>query len=116
MANKNKNTKNTYEIPNFKPLKWFDDKPRPYDGKINRSEAEDDVWVHGKERLYIKYFVTRGASAETDDKWYIRIGFPVDAIHEEVDSMEQGKMICEHYRKLFWKEFWAEMMDNIFDV
>ena len=116
MANKNKNTKNTYEIPNFKPLKWFDDKPCDYDGRINRSEAEDDVWVQGKDRLYIKYFVTCGASKETYNKWYIRIGFRSEAVNEEVSSMEEGKIICEHYRKLFWKEFWAEMMDSIFDV
>ena len=106
---------NNIKVPVLKPLQWWDDKPRPYDGKINCSNATDDVWVHGKERVYISYYVTRGASKETDNKWYIRISFPATPLHEEVSSMEEGKIICAHYRKLFWEEFYREMMKKIFE-
>lgn len=100
---------------NIKKLQWTDEKPRLLDGKTNGSTAIDDVWLRDRHRLYIRYDVHRGASMETDDNWSIFIQFPSKSFKEPVDSMEDGKIVCEHYRKMFWKDFYKKMMDEIFD-
>lgn len=92
----------------LKPLIWTNDKPR-FDGKINRTSANDDVWVHDKIRIYNSYCVSRGALPETDDELYIYIQFGNNTIKEEVSSFEKGKIICEHYRQEYWKKLMAEI-------
>lgn len=107
--------KNSIKVPKMKPLEWYDEKPRPFDGKSNGSMAEDDVWVKDRERLYIRYDVRRGANAETDNQWSIFIQFPSKTVRESVESCEAGKIICSHYRKMFWENFYKEMIFHIFN-
>lgn len=106
--------RNDIKVPEIKTLDWHNERPR-FDGKINGSVAEDDVWIKDRERMYIRYDVRRGASKETDDQWHILIQFPSKIIQENVESFEAGKIICAHYRKLFWEEFYRKMMETIFE-
>lgn len=105
--------KNDIKVPEIKSLNWQDERPR-FDGKINGSTAIDDVWLKDRERMYIRYDVRRGASMETDNQWHILIQFPDKSIKENVESFEAGKIICAHYRKLYWEGFYRELMRTIF--
>lgn len=100
----------------LKKLEWYDEPGRPFDGKSNGSMAEDDVWPKNRQtRLCIRYDVRRGASKETDNQWSILVQFPTKSIHEKVDSLDSGKIICEHYRRLFWEEFYKTLTESIFE-
>lgn len=106
---------NKLNIPEIRPLVWSEEHPRP-DGKINGATAIDDVWVKDRTRLYIDYHVRRGAAPGTDDQWHILIQFPTHTINEKVESYEAGKIICSHYRRMFWECFYKEMMNKIFKI
>lgn len=106
--------RNNIKVPEIKTLEWYNERPR-FDGKINGAMAEDDVWLKNRDRIYIRYDVRRGASAETDDQWHILIQFPSKTVQKSVESFEVGKVICAYYRKLFWEDFYREMMKNIFE-
>lgn len=100
----------------LRKLERYDEPGRLFDGKSNGSMAEDDVWPKNSQtRLYIRYDVRRGASKETDNQWNILVQFPAKSIHEKVDSLESGKIICEHYRRLFLEEFYKTLTESIFD-
>lgn len=100
----------------LKSLNWYDEPGRPFDGKSNGSVAYDDVKVGDNlwHRCYISYNVRRGSSAETDNKWFILIQFPNKSIREEVNSLEEGKIICEHYREVFWNILYDKITKQIF--
>lgn len=100
----------------LKPLQWYDEPGRPFDGKSNGSVAYDDVKV-GKDlwhRCYISYNIRRGVTEETDNEWTILVQFPNRSIREKVNSLEEGKIICEHYRNLFWSDFFEKIKKQIF--
>lgn len=99
-----------------KEMCWHDEPGRPLDGKSNGSIAVDDVWIENRIRIYIDYNVRRGPSSETDNRWFVYINFGrhEEAIHEEVSSLEEGKLICAHYREVFWKNLIEKIYNCIF--
>lgn len=99
----------------LRKLEWYDEPGRLFDGKSNGSMAVDDVYPKNAPiRIYIRYDVRRGASEATDNQWHIFIHFPSESKHEQVESLEAGKTICEHYRRLFWEEFYKTLTKSMF--
>lgn len=98
-------------------LKWYYAPGRPLDGKTNGSCAADDIlWMDGKNRIYIRYDVVRGATEANDNQWYIHIQFPGVTIHESVPSLQEGQIICEHYRRIFWEDLRKKITEEIMGV
>lgn len=94
----------------IKPMGEWIKSPYRMDGKYISCHNSDIVGP-----IYIRYDITRGASAETDDTFYLYIQFPSRVAHEVVDSFEHGIQRAEVHRREFWNNFYAQFSATIMD-
>lgn len=101
----------------FKPLEWKSYKhDYSMNGVLQKTKAIVEIqFKNGDYKLYRTYSVHRGATQETENNWYLLIleSNANDKRHEEVASLEAGKIIAEHEYQKYMNELYEGIQKYI---
>jgi len=95
----------------FKPLEWESGRnDYSMKGILQRTKANIELrFKNGSYKIFRSYNVSRGATSETQDRWFLLILEDGNVIkHDEVASLEVGKIIAEHDCQNYLKEYYEE--------
>jgi hypothetical protein len=94
----------------FKSLDWKSYKhDYSMNGVLQKTKATVEIrFKNGDYKIYRSYNVHRGATLETENKWYLLIleSNANDERHEEVVSLEAGKILAEHDYQKYMNELY----------